>query len=37
MGVGIQFREITEEKKRGIVNYIVAVERYLDEQGDCMP
>ena len=31
IGVGIQFCDITEEMKRGIVEYISAVEKFVDE------
>ncbi len=31
IGVGIQFREVTEEEKKGIVDYISAVEKFVDE------
>ena len=29
--VGIQFREVTDDKKRGIIDYISTVEKFLDE------
>jgi len=32
IGVGVQFHDITEGKKKGILNYIATVRRFLDEE-----